>query len=162
MGVLVSPKSLKIERLPVDQEFSILDGDRPHAERLLVGIETLPLLPQFHDAGIQIGVQRLPEMHLFDRKLTSRSSALGDGFTFLILNGDVNLRFSLGLDAVSYPRIGSIDVRRNGDIACMSGRGGIEFDRALDACIVEKVKVGGIGHRLCTAWNFFLLIITRR
>src|SRR5207247_9122206 len=111
MGVLVSPKSLKIERLPVDQEFSILDGDRPHAERLLVGIETLPLLPQFHDAGIQIGVQRLPEMHLLDRKLTSRSSAIADGLTFLLLNGGVNLRLSLGLDDFSYQSIGSIAVR---------------------------------------------------
>ena len=66
----MSAKSLKIERLPVNQEFSVLDGDRPHAERLLVGIDTLPMLPQFYDTGIQIGVQRLPEMHPFDGELS--------------------------------------------------------------------------------------------
>jgi len=30
---------------PVDAEFSIPDLDRPHAERLLVGIKTLPMPP---------------------------------------------------------------------------------------------------------------------
>src|SRR5438876_11597082 len=43
MGVLMSAKSLKIERLSVNQELSVLDGDRPHVQRMLLGIDTLPM-----------------------------------------------------------------------------------------------------------------------
>src|SRR5437588_3272385 len=74
MGVLMSPKSLEIERLPVNQEFPVLDRHSPNAERLLVCIDTLPMLPQFYHTGIQVGVQRLPEMHTCDGELTTQSS----------------------------------------------------------------------------------------
>jgi len=144
MGVFMSAKALKIERLPINEEFPLLDGNRSHAERFLVGIETLPILPQFYNTAIQIGVQRLPEMHIFDGELSGRSSAAGDGFTCLVLNRDANLRVSLGLDAVSYPRVLSIYLRRQGNIADVGFRSGVEFDGALNACIVEKVKVRGI------------------
>src|SRR5206468_6180137 len=111
MGVLMFPKALKIERLPVNQEFPVPDGDRPHSERFLIRIETLPILPQFHHTAIQIGVPRLPEMHTFDGELAGRSGAAGNSFTGLVVKGDANLRCSLGLDAVSYPRIRSIYLR---------------------------------------------------
>src|SRR5260370_16339862 len=52
-------------------------------------------------------------------------------------------------------------LRRHGDIAYIGCRGGIEFDRALDACIVEKVKVRGVLHHFYPAWNVFFCIVTR-
>ncbi len=113
----MSAKALKIEWLPIKQKFSILDCYRSHAKRFLIRIDTLPIMPQFHDTGIQIGVQRLPEMHPCDGELTSRSGTPGDGFACLILNGDANLLRSLGLDAVSYLCIRSLYLRSNGDIA---------------------------------------------
>src|SRR6266566_9896618 len=54
MGVLMFPKALKIERLPIDEKLPVLDSHSSHAERLLVGIETLPVLPQFYHTGIHI------------------------------------------------------------------------------------------------------------
>src|SRR5947209_5297265 len=159
MGVLMSAKALKIKRLPIDQEFPVPDLDRPHAERFLIRIDTLPIFPQFHSTRIQIGVPGLPEMHICDGEVAGRSAAAGNSFTGLVVNGDANLSFSLGLDGVSYPRIRSLDLRRQSDIAYIGGRGGIEFDRSLDGCIVEKVKVRGIRENLPLAWNVFILII---
>src|SRR5436305_15113266 len=101
-------------------------------------------------------------MHTFDGELAGWSGASGDGFTGLILNGDVNLRLSLGLDGVAYPCICSVNLRRDGDITNIGGRGRIEFDRALDAGIVEKVKVRSIDHHFSYAGNVFFLIIPYR
>ncbi len=156
------PKALKVERLPINEEFPVPDLDRPHAEQFLIRIQTLPILPQFDHTAIQIGVPRLPEMYLCDGELAGRSGAAGNAFTGLVVKGDANLRCSLGLDGVSYPRIRSIYLRRQGDIADIGFRGGIEFDRALDACVVEKVKVRGIGDHFSQAGNVFLLIIAHR
>lgn len=41
------PESFEVKWLPVNQKFSILDNHSPHAERLLICIDTLPMLPQF-------------------------------------------------------------------------------------------------------------------
>src|SRR5947209_7952680 len=108
MGVLMFPKALKIERLPVNQEFPVFDGDRPHAERFLIRIDTLPILPQFHHTGVHIGVPRLPEMYIVDGELAGRLGPAGNSFTCLVVKGDANLCCSLGLDGVSYPRIRSL------------------------------------------------------
>src|SRR5579884_803594 len=112
MGVLMFPKALKIEWFPVNQEFPVFDGDRAHAEWLLVGIQTLPILPQFHHTGVHIGVPWLPEMYLLDGELAGRSGPAGNSFTCLVVKGDANLCCSLGLDGVSYLRIRSLDLRR--------------------------------------------------
>src|SRR5438046_9244766 len=66
MGVLMFPKALKVERLPVNEEFPVLDRDGPHAERFLIRIQTLPMLPQFHHTRIHIGVPWLPAMYICD------------------------------------------------------------------------------------------------
>src|SRR5256714_7788935 len=133
MGVLMFPKALKIERLPINQEFPVLDRDRPHAERLLIGIETLPLLPQFHHTGVQIGVPWLPKMYICDGELAGRSGTAGNSFTCLVLNGDANLCCSLCLDGVSYLRIRSLPLPRHGDITYIGLRGCVEFDRAFNS-----------------------------
>src|SRR2546429_2242690 len=132
MGVLMFAKTLKVERLPIDEKFPILDSDRPHAERFLIRIQTLPLLPQFYHTDIQIGVPWLPEMYICDGELAGRCGTAGNSFTGLVVNGDANLRCSLGLDGVSYLRIRSLDLRRQGDIADIGFRGRVEFDRALN------------------------------
>src|SRR5438876_1791273 len=100
-------------------------------------------------------MQRLPEMHIFDGELSGRTSAAGDGFTCLVLNRDANLRVSLGIDDISYPRVLSIYPRRHGIIADVGFRSCVEFDGALDACIVEKVKFRGLRHDFSPAWNVF-------
>src|SRR6266550_1825898 len=123
MRVLMFPKALKVERLPINEEFPVPDLNRPHTERFLIRITTLPILPQFHHTAIQIGVPRLPEMHRCDRELAGRSGAAGNSFTGLVEKGDANLRCSLGLDGVSDPRIRSIYLRRQGDIAYIGSWG---------------------------------------
>jgi hypothetical protein len=55
--VLFVPKAIMIEWLPFDEEFPILDGDRPYAERLLLSIDMLIILHQFYHAGMRIGMQ---------------------------------------------------------------------------------------------------------
>ena len=99
-------KALKVERLPINEEFPVPDLDCPHAEGFLICITTLPILPQFHHTSIQIGVPRLPEMYRFD-EVAGCSGAAGNSFTGLVVKGDANLCCSLGLDGVSYPRIRS-------------------------------------------------------
>src|SRR5437762_7472177 len=48
MRVLMFAKALKIERLPINEEFPVPDLNRPHTERFLIRIQTLPILPHFH------------------------------------------------------------------------------------------------------------------
>ncbi len=103
-------------------------------------------------------MQRLPEVHIFDEKLAGWSIAAGNGFTCLVLNGDVNLCVSLCIDGVSHKPIRSSDIRCNGDIVDIRFRSRVEFDRALDACIVEKVKVRGIRDHFSQARNVFFPI----
>src|SRR5258708_20902446 len=101
-------------------------------------------------------------MHIFDEKLAGWSIAAGNGFTCLVLNGDVNLRVSLCIDGVSHKPTRSSDIRCNGDIVDVGFRSRVEFDRALDAYIVEKVKVRGFRDHFYQARNVLLPILLYR
>src|SRR5579859_3939754 len=100
-------------------------------------------------------MQRLPEMHTFDRELAVWPSTAGNGLTGLVLNEDANLRGSLALDAISYSGIRSLDLSRQGDIAYIRFRGRIEFNWTLDTCIVKEVKVRGVRHHFSLAGNVY-------
>src|SRR5581483_12270358 len=159
--VLVFPKALKIKGLLINQKFSLSNLNRPHPERLLVSIQMLPVPPQLDHTGIQIGVSRLPEVHRFDGELTNSPATTGNDFIGFVLNGDVNLSISLKLDAVDDLGGRSLYLSGDGDITDIGGGGGIELDRALDARVVEKVKVGDIPLHAPSAWNVIFSIHAR-
>jgi hypothetical protein len=49
---------------------------------------------EFHYTGIQIGMQRLPELHILYGELTACSAAAGNTFPCLVVKGDANFRLS--------------------------------------------------------------------
>src|SRR5262249_43986999 len=90
------------------------------------------------------------------------SIAAGNGFTCLVLNGDANLCASLCIDGVSHKPIRSSSIRCNGDILDIGFRSRVEFDWALDASIVEKVKVRGISDHFSQARTVLFPILPYR
>src|SRR5579875_3338363 len=109
-------------------------------------------------------MQRLPQMHAVNDKVTGRAATSGDGCACLVLNGDTKFHviLSLGGNTVINQSICSIDSGCDGDIAYIGFRSGIEFYRALDACIVEKIKVRGICDHFSYACHVLFLILTYR
>src|SRR5579875_2019555 len=100
-------------------------------------------------------------MHSVDDEVASRAATSGDGGARLVLKGDTKFHVirSPGDNAVINQSIRSVDSGCDGDIAYIGLRGGIEFHRALDTCIVEKIKVRGICDHFSHACHVLFLIL---
>src|SRR5579859_950619 len=144
--VLVFPEALEIERLPIDEKAPVLHRDRAKTERLRVGISTLPIVPQLNRTRIQVGVKRLPEVHACDGELAGWPGACGDNRIGLVADKDADLRIALGLDGVVEESVRSGNIYRDRDITHIRAGSRVELDRALDARVVEEVKVWRIGR----------------
>ena len=136
--VLVLAETLEIKRLAIQKNLCALYFNTAHTKGLVVDIR-----PAGDVQGVQVGCAglRLPEMHLRDGQGARCALGACNGVAVSIQHGDSHRCGAHGLDAVIHP---AIRVRHYSHILDILFRGGVEHHRAVDARIVEEIKVRAV------------------
>ena len=136
--VLVLAETLEIKRLAIQKNLCALYFNTAHTKGLVVDIR-----PAGDVQGVQVGCagSGLPKMHLRDGDRAFCTLGACNGVAVSIQHGDSHRCGAHGLDAVIHP---AIRVRHYGHILDILFRGGVEHHRAVDARIVEEIKVRAV------------------
>ena len=145
--VLVLAKALEIERLAVQKHLCAPHLNAAHAKGLVVDV-----CPAGDVQGVQVGRagSGLPEMHLRDGDRAFCALGACNGVAVRIQHSDMDRRAAGGFDRVLHR---AVHGGHYGHILDILFWGGVEHHRAVDARIVEKVKVRavlGCGGALCS------------
>ena len=136
--VLVLAKALEIERLAVQKHLCAPHLNAAHTKGLVVDI-----CPAGGMQGVQVGRagSGLPEMHFRDGDRTFCTLGACNGVAVSIQHRDTDRRAAGGFYRVLHR---AVHGGHYGHILDVLFRGGVEHHRAMDARIVEKVKVGAV------------------
>ena len=145
--ILVLAEALEIKGLAVQQDLRAPHLDAAHTEGLVIDIR-----PAGDVQGIKIGHAglRLPELHFRDGQGTFCALCLCHGVAVRVQHRDMDRRTAGGFDRVLHC---SVHGRHYGHIFNIVFWCGIEPHRAVDADIVEEIKVGAVlggGNALCS------------
>ena len=145
--ILVLAKALEIERLAVQKHLCTPHLDAAHAKGLVVDVR-----PAGDVQGVQVGRagSGFPELHLRDGQGARCALGACNSLAVSLQHSDSHRCGAHGPDAVIHP---AIRVRHYGHIFNIVFWCGIEPHRAVDAGIVEEIKVGavlGCGNALCS------------
>ena len=150
--VLVLTETFKIERLAVQQHLRALYFNTAHTKGLVVDV-----CPAGDVQGVQVGCAglRLPEMHLRDGQGAFCALCLCYGLPCCIPHRNGHRCAAGGFYRVLHH---AVHGGHYGHILDVLFGGGVEHHRAVDAGIVEEIKVGavlGCGGALCSlhTWN---------
>ena len=136
--VLVLAKALEIERLAVQKHLCAPHLNAAHTKGLVVDI-----CPAGGMQGVQVGRagSGLPEMHFRDGDRAFCTLGACNGVAVSIQHRDTDRRAAGGFYRVLHR---AVHGGHYGHILDVLFRGGVEHHRAMDARIVEKVKVGAV------------------
>ena len=136
--ILVLAKALEVKGLAVQQDLRTPHLDAAHTEGLVIDIR-----PAGDVQGVQVGCAglRLPELHLRDGQGARCALGACNSLAVSLQHSDSHRCGAHGLDAVIHP---AIRVRHYSHILDILFRGGVEHHRAVDARIVEEIKVGAV------------------
>ena len=136
--VLVLAKALEVKRLSVQKHLCAPHLNAAHAKGLIVDIR-----PAGDVQGVQVGRagSGLPEMHLRDGDRAFCTFGACNGVAVSVQHRDMDRRAAGGFDRVLHR---AVHGGHHGHILDILFGGGIEPHRAVDARIVEKVKVRAV------------------
>ena len=136
--VLVLAKAFEIKRFAVQKHLCALYFNTAHTEGLVVDIR-----PTGDVQGVQVGRAglRLPEMHLRDGQGARCALGACYGVAVSVQRCNMDRRTAGGFDRVLHR---AVHGGHYGHILDVLFGGGVEHHRAVDAGIIEKVKVGAV------------------
>ena len=136
--VLVLAKALEVKRLAVQKHLCAPHLNAAHAKGLVVDVR-----PAGDVQGVQVGCagSGLPEMHLRDGDRAFCTLGACNGVAVRIQHRDMDKRATGGFDRVLHR---AVHGGHYGHILDILFWGGVEHHRAVDARIVEKVKVRAV------------------
>ena len=145
--VLVLAKALEVERLAVQKHLCTPHLNAAHTKDLVVDI-----CPAGDVQSVQVGRtgSGLPEMHFRYGQDAFCALCLCHGAAVRVQHRDMDRRTAGGFDCIPHR---AVHGRHHGHILDVLFGGGVEHHRAVDAGIVEEIKVGavlGCGGAFCS------------
>ena len=145
--VLVFAKALEVERLAVQKHLCTPRLNAAHTKGLVVDVR-----PAGDVQSVQVGRtgSGLPEVHFRDGQDAFRALCLCHGLPCCVLYCNGHRCAAGGFDCIPHR---AVHGRHHGHILDVLFGGGVEHHRAVDAGIVEEIKVGavlGCGGAFCS------------